>query len=226
MSFNNNNTMNNMRNDMKNEMRGDMRNDKINTMMNNMMCNIIIQNNSGTRGNYVFCCAPPECNAAEAQTTAWVCADVPQNGSHCVSTNDQVFACKSSSQDKARSLVPSLIFSIGTGTCSESRSDSRQECLRQGSLVRNGCVTPVQMGNDHTLATAYMTTERGMPMFGPSTMDARNSNFEIECDNTIRGHEDMLVGMAKVGAHGMVAPVAVVSLHATGFLMLWSKHSH
>lgn len=53
-----------------------------------------------------------------------------------------------------------------------------------------------------------------MPVFGHSTMDARHGTFEIECDNTSRGQEDMLVGMAKVGAHGMVAPVCVVSLHA------------
>lgn len=51
-----------------------------------------------------------------------------------------------------------------------------------------------------------------MPMFGNSTMDARNGMFEIECDNNMRNQEEMLVGMAKVGAHGMVAPVAVVSL--------------
>lgn len=51
-----------------------------------------------------------------------------------------------------------------------------------------------------------------MPAFGHSTMDARNGMFEIECDNNMRGQEEMLVGMAKVGAHGIVAPVAVVSL--------------
>lgn len=51
-----------------------------------------------------------------------------------------------------------------------------------------------------------------MPTFGHSTMDARKGMFEIECDNNMRGQEDMLVGMAKVGAHGIVAPVAVVSI--------------
>lgn len=51
-----------------------------------------------------------------------------------------------------------------------------------------------------------------MPSFGHSTMDARNGMFEIECDDNMRGQEEMLVGMAKVGAHGIVAPVAVVSL--------------
>lgn len=51
-----------------------------------------------------------------------------------------------------------------------------------------------------------------MPTFGHSTMDARNGMFEIECENNMRGQEDMLVGIAKVGAHGIVAPVAVVSI--------------
>lgn len=86
--------MNGMMNDMDNNTMNNMNYNMMNTMNDNMMCNIIIQNNSGSRGNYVFCCAAPECNGCEAQTTAWVCAEVPQNGSHCVSTNDQVFACE------------------------------------------------------------------------------------------------------------------------------------
>lgn len=63
-------------------------------MSSTNMYNIIIQNNTGRRGNYVFCCAPPECNEADAQTTAWISADVPHNGNYTVSTTDQVFACE------------------------------------------------------------------------------------------------------------------------------------
>lgn len=69
-------------------------NNNNNNNNSNNMYNIIVQNTSGRRGNYVFCCAPPECSGVEAQTTAWISADVPQNGTHCVSTTDQVFACE------------------------------------------------------------------------------------------------------------------------------------
>lgn len=58
-----------------------------------------------------------------------------------------------------------------------------------------------------------MTVDCAVPEFSASTMGASEGCFKIDTDDSFSSNQDeYLIGMAKVGAHGMVCPVAAVRL--------------
>lgn len=63
-------------------------------MQDNHLYNIVLQNNTGSRQQYVFLCDPPATSGPDMQALAWINATVANNGTYTVSTTDQVFACE------------------------------------------------------------------------------------------------------------------------------------